>query len=74
MKFYMPAFIIIFLFYYMINIPGVVEFEIMKENVETWRTFGFYEFSYPFLEVGLMFLAILPFFLLLKSNLSLSSF
>ena len=66
MKLYMPAFILIFLFYYMINIPGVVEFEIMRDNIDIWRSFGFYEFSYPFLEVGLMFLAILPFFFLLK--------
>lgn len=67
-KFYMPIFILIFLFYYMINIPGVVNFEDMRLDVDYWRDFGFFDFSYPFLEAGLMFIGLLPFFFLVKSS------
>lgn len=58
----------IFLFYYLINIPRVVDFSFQMFDLENWEVLGFYKFSYPFLEVGLMFVALMPFFLLIKSK------
>jgi len=46
--YYLPVFVLIFLFYYVINIPRVVEFdsfgnqEVYDANVDRWRTYGFY--------------------------------
>lgn len=55
----------------MLNIPRLVNFKALKEEGNTlqyWELFGFYQFSYPFIEVGLMFLALIPFFLLISSK------
>jgi len=70
--YYLPFFLLIFLFYYVINIPRVVEFDSFGNqhtydpNVDRWRTYGFYQFSIPSLEVFLMMIALGPFFILTK--------
>lgn len=69
--FYLPCFTAIFLIYYLINIPRFVNFKGLKEDgdiLQYWELFGFYQFSYPFIEVGLMFMALIPFFLLIQSK------
>lgn len=71
--YYLPIFAIIFLFYYVINIPRVVEFQQFGKasgdlGLDIWRTFGFYQFSVPALEVGLMLAALFPFFMLIKTR------
>lgn len=68
--YYLPLFFIIFLFYYVINIPRVVEFQKFGqgEELELWRNYGFYQFSFPALEVGLMMAALFPFILVIKSR------
>lgn len=73
-RFYLPVFVLIFLFYYLINIPGVIEYEMMRDDIDQWRSYGFYEFSLPFLETGLMFSALLPFFFFMKSSQKYLSF
>jgi hypothetical protein len=46
--YYFPVFVMILLFYYVINIPRVVEFQNFgrvdkyDENLDRWRTYGFY--------------------------------
>lgn len=65
--YYLPVFATVFLFYYVINIPRVVEFPSLTD-LERWRTFGFYQFSIPPLEVGLMLGALVPFFMLIKTR------
>lgn len=73
-KIYLPFFVAVFLFYYLINIPGVVEFQVMSDEISEWRNYGFYQFSIPFLETGLMFTALIPFFLFMKSSQKYLSF
>ena len=69
---YLPCFVLIFLFYYCINIPRVFNYDDLSGRLYEWELYGFYKFSLPFLEVGLMFTALLPFFLLIKSKKFLS--
>lgn len=66
--YYLPIFLVIFLFYYVINIPHVIEFQTFGANTDLWRTYGFYQFSVPALEVGLMMGALLPFFMVIRSR------
>ncbi len=70
--YYFPIFLLIFLFYYVINIPRVIEFSKLggaySISLDEWRNFGFYQFSAPALEVSLMMLALIPFFLVTKSR------
>ena len=69
--YYFPVFIIIFLFYYVINIPRVLNYTYLAQTaggIEFWRELGFYEFSIPFLEVSLMMMMLLPFFFFIKSR------
>ena len=65
---YLPIFVSFYVFYYIINIPGVFEYSMVSDDISEWRNFGFYEFSLPFLETGLMFAALVPFFLFMKSS------
>ena len=65
---YLPIFVSFYVFYYIINIPGVFEYSMVSDDISEWRNFGFYEFSLPFLEAGLMFAALVPFFLFMKSS------
>jgi hypothetical protein len=70
--YYLPVFVLIFLFYYIINIPRVVNFDSFGNqdgydpNVDRWRTYGFFQFSIPAVEVTLMMCALVPFFILTK--------
>jgi hypothetical protein len=67
--YYLPVFAVIFLFYYVVNIPRVVEYPaISPQALGHWRNFGFYQFSVPALEVGLMLAALTPFFMLIKTR------
>ncbi|TNV88031.1 hypothetical protein FGO68_gene5171 [Halteria grandinella] len=68
--YYLPIFCAIFLFYYVINIPRVVEFPSLGDGVQLdlWRTYGFYQFSYPFLEIILMLTALIPFVMVIKTR------
>jgi hypothetical protein len=71
-NFYFPIFVGFLLFYYVINIPRVVNFEKFGEDdkynqyLDRWRTYGFYQFSIPPLEIFLMIIALAPFLLLTK--------
>lgn len=69
--YYLPVFILVFLFYYVINIPQVVQFAALltsPEETDRWRSYGFYDFSLPALEVALMLAGLAPFFLLVHSR------
>ena len=68
---YLPFFVVTFLFYYFINIPRVVEFERFATSIDLWLSYGFFKFAIPPVEIALMMLGLLPFFLLIKSRESL---
>jgi len=69
--YYLPFFVVTFLFYYFINIPRVVEFERFASSLDLWLSYGFFNLAIPPLEIALMMLGLLPFFLLIKSRESL---
>jgi hypothetical protein len=56
------------MFYYVINVPRVIEFESLKQAYDFYLNLGLYKFTIPPLEISLMMLALLPFFLLIKSK------
>jgi hypothetical protein len=66
--FYLPIFVLIFLFYYVCNIPKVFEILDIQDEIILWRNYGIFEFTHPLLEVSLMFTFLLPFFFLIKSR------
>lgn len=41
-NYYLPFFVVTFVFYYVINIPRVIEFQTMKDNLDMWLSFGFF--------------------------------
>jgi hypothetical protein len=65
---YLPIFLLTFLFYYIINIPRVFEFQSMGKLKDVFRSLGFYQFQIPPLEVTLMLAGLSPFFFLIKSR------
>ena len=71
--YYLPFFVLTFLFYYFINIPRVVEFETMKSSYDLWLSLGFFNFKIPPLEITFMMISLLPFFFLIKSRSYLKS-
>lgn len=70
--YYLPFFLLTFVFYYVINIPRVVEFETHKASLDVWLSLGMYQFAIPPLEVCFMMLSLLPFFFLIKCRKYLS--
>lgn len=53
--FYLPFFTITFLWYYTINIHGVIDWESEESKLNQSYDKGFYEFRVPILEVGFLF-------------------
>ena len=70
--YYLPFFVLTFVFYYFINIPAVVQFEALKPSLELWLSLGFYRYAIPPVEVLFMMLGLAPFFFLIKSKRYLS--
>jgi hypothetical protein len=64
--------VLTFIFYYIINIPRVVEFQTHKASLDSWLALGFYQYTIPPLEITLMMLGLCPFFFLIKSKKYLS--
>ena len=68
-KYYLPYFTFVFLFYYIINIPSLVPFaSLYQSQKETFYTLGFYQFTLPSLEVFLHMLILSPFFMLIQTK------
>ena len=55
MCFYLPLFTTTFLWYYTINIHGVIDWEFEESKLNQSYDMGFYEFRVPILEVGFLF-------------------
>ena len=52
---YLPLFITTFLWYYSINIYGIINWTDAKFTTNIWYNRGFYQFTIPPLEVGFLF-------------------
>ena len=66
LKAFLPAFCLFFFFYYIVNIPGLIPSYIIQDR--SYEDYGFTVFNFGFLEIGLMFLVLFFFALLIKSR------